>query len=81
MVSFFRNLGKDRFKQLTQKFDEKMPNLVQQKGFYSYKYIIYFEKILPSKQSFCGSFTVKKFNDRYFVDNKSFQFLSCLILI
>ena len=57
-----------------------MLDFVQQKRFYSYKYMIYFEEILPGKQSFCSSFTVKKFNDRYFFDNKSFKFLSCVIL-
>ena len=52
--SLAKNLGKDRFKYLSQEFYNVL-HQVQQKGFYPYKYMSDFEKFkeeLPSKKGF-----------------------------
>ena len=42
--SLVRNLNKDDFKYLSQEFDNNVLDLVKQRGFYPYEYIINFEK-------------------------------------
>ena len=57
-----KNLGKDHFVYLSQKFDNQVLDLVKQKGFYPYKYMSNFEKFkenLSSKETFYSSLTVK----------------------
>ena len=57
-----KNLGKDHFVYLSQKFDNQVLDLVKQKGFYPYKYISNFEKFkenLSNKETFYSSLTVK----------------------
>ena len=61
--SLVKNLGKDSFKQLRQKFDSKVIESVKQKVFYPYEYMSGFEKFeeeLPSKLKFYSSLTGKK---------------------
>ena len=50
-----KNLGENHFKYLSQEFDTEVLDLVQQNGFYSYKYMYDFEtfnETLPRKKSF-----------------------------
>ena len=57
-----KNLGKDHFVYLSQKFDNQVLDLVKQKGFYPYKYMSNFEKFkenLSNKETFYSSLTVK----------------------
>ena len=42
--SLVRNLNKDDFKYLSQEFDNNVLDLVKQRGFYPYEYIINFKK-------------------------------------
>ena len=52
---------------MSQEFDNNVLNLVQQKGFYPYKYMSNFEKFkeqLPSKERFYSSLTGKKSSDK-----------------
>ena len=56
--SLVKNLAKDDFEHLSQKFDHNALDLVKQKGFYPYEYKSDFEKFkeeLPSKKSFIVS--------------------------
>ena len=50
--SLVKNLSKDDFKYLSQEFDNKVLDLVKQKGFYPYEYISYFEQFEDNKISF-----------------------------
>ena len=59
-------MDRDAFKHITQKFDNKVWNLVNQKGFYLYKYIIGFEKfkeVFPGKEKFYDSLAGKQISD------------------
>ena len=50
--SLFKNLKKDDFKYLSQEFDSNVLDLLKQKGFDPYEYMIDFEKFkeeLPGK--------------------------------
>ena len=50
--SLVKNLNKDDFKYLSQEIDNKVLDLVNQKGFYPYEYLKDFEKVIehfPSK--------------------------------
>ena len=52
---------------MSQKFDNKILNLVKQKGFFPYEYMSNFEKFkeqLPSKEKFYSSLTGKKISDK-----------------
>ena len=65
--SLVKNLGKDDFKYLNQKFDNNVLDLVKQKGFYPYEYMSDFEKFkeqLLSKEKFFSSLTGKKISDK-----------------
>ena len=42
--SLVKNLNKDGFKYLSQEFDDKVLDLVKEKGFYTYEYMSDFEK-------------------------------------
>ena len=42
--SLVKNLAKDDFKYLSQKFNKNVLDLVKQKGFYTYEYVSDFEK-------------------------------------
>ena len=42
--SLVKNLNKDDFKYLSQEFDDKVLDLVKEKGFYTYEYMSDFEK-------------------------------------
>ena len=42
--SLVENLNKDDFKYLSQEFDDKVLDLVKEKGFYTYEYMSDFEK-------------------------------------
>ena len=58
--SFVKNLSKDYFKYLSKEFDNKVLDLIKQKGFYPYEYVSDFEKFkekLPSKEKFYSSLT------------------------
>ena len=58
--SLVKNLAKDYFKYLSQESDNKVSDLVKQKGFYPYEYMSDFEKFkeeLPSKEKFYSSLT------------------------
>ena len=62
-----KNLTKDDFKYLSQEFDNNVLDLVKQKGFYPYEYMIDFEKFkeqLPSKEKFYSSSTGKKISEK-----------------
>ena len=53
--SLFINLNKDGFRYLSQEFDNNVLDLVKQKVFYPYEYMIDFENFkgeLPSKEKF-----------------------------
>ena len=55
LLSLVENLRKDHFKYLSEKFDTKVLDLVNQKGLYPYEYMGGFEKFeeeLPSKEKF-----------------------------
>ena len=41
-----KNLGENDFKHLSQEFDGEVLDLVKQKGFYSYKYMLAFKKLI-----------------------------------
>ena len=61
--SLVKNLNSDDFKYLSQEFDKNVLDLVKQKGFYPYEYMIDFEKFkkeLLSKEKFYSSLTGKK---------------------
>ena len=65
--SLVKNLSKDDFKYLSQKFDNNILDLVNQKGFYPYEYMNDFGKFkgeLPSKEKFYSSLTGRKINDK-----------------
>ena len=65
--SLVKNLGKDDFKYLSQEFDNNALDLVKQKGFCPYEYMIDFEKFkeqLPSKEKFYSLLTGKKISDK-----------------
>ena len=65
--SLVKNLNKDDFKHLIQKFDNNVLYLVKQNGFYPYKYMSYFEKFnenLPYKEKFYSSLTGKKISGK-----------------
>ena len=52
---------------MSQKFDNKILNLVKQKGFFPYEYMSNFEKFkeqLASKEKFYSSLTGKKISDK-----------------
>ena len=52
---------------MSQEFDNKVLDLVKQKGFYSYECISHFEKFkeeLPSKEKFYSSLTGKRISDK-----------------
>ena len=58
-----KNFGKNDFRYLSQEFDSNVLDLVEQKGFYSYKYMSDFEKFeeeLQSKEKFYSCLTDKK---------------------
>ena len=55
--SLVKNIGKENFKYLCQKFDSKLLDLVKKKVFCPYEYKSGFEKFdegLPSKDKFCS---------------------------
>ena len=61
--SLVKNLNKNDFKYLSQKFDNNVLDLVEQKGFYPYEYMTDFENFkeeLPSKEKFHSSLTDRK---------------------
>ena len=63
MDSFVKNLNKADFKYLSKELNKNVLDLVKQKGFYPYKYMIDFEKSkeqLPSKEKFYSLLTGKK---------------------
>ena len=65
--SLVKNLGKADFNYLSQEFDNKVLDLVKQKGLYPYEYMSDFEKFeeeLPSKGKFYSSLTGKKNSDK-----------------
>ena len=65
--SLVENLRNDDFKYLSQGFDNKILDLVKQKGFYPYEYMSDFKKFkeeLRSKEKFYSSLTVKNFSDK-----------------
>ena len=58
LQSLVKNIGKDNFKYLCEKFASQILDLVNKKGFYPYEYKGGFEKFdeeLPSKDSFYSS--------------------------
>ena len=61
--SLGKNLGKHDFKYLSQEFDSKVLDLVQEKGLYPYEYVSNFKNFkeeLPSKERFYSLFTGEK---------------------
>ena len=61
-----KKLAKDDLKYFSQEFDNKVLDLVKQKGFYPYKYMSDFEKFkeqLSSKEKFYSLLTGKKISD------------------
>ena len=65
--SLVKSLNKDDFKYLSQEFDNKVLDLVKQKGFYPYEYMSDFEKFkekIPSKEKFYSSLTGKTIRDK-----------------
>ena len=67
MDSFVKNLNKADFKYLSKELNKNILDLVKQKGFYPYKYMIDFEKSkeqLPSKEKFYSLLTGKKISDK-----------------
>ena len=65
--SSVKNLNNDDFKYLSQEFDNNMLDLVKQKGFCPYEYLIDFEMFkeeLPSKEIFYSSLTNRKITDK-----------------
>ena len=65
--SLVKSLNKDDFKYLSQEFDNKVLDLVKQKGFYPYEYMSDFEKFkekIPSKEKFYSSLTGKTISDK-----------------
>ena len=65
--SLVKNLSKDDFKYLSQKFDNNVLDLVNQKVVYPYEYMNDFGKFkeeLPSKEKFYSSLTGRKINDK-----------------
>ena len=65
--SLVKNLNKDCFKYLSEKFDNNVLDPVKQKGVYSYEYMSDFEKCteeLPSKEKFYSSLTDRKISDK-----------------
>ena len=65
--SLVKNLGKDYFKNLSQKFDSNILSLAEQKGFYPYEYMSGFEKFdekLSSKKRFIVFLTSKQISDK-----------------
>ena len=65
--SLVKSLNKDDFKYLSQEFDNKVLDLVKQKGFYPYEYMSHFEKFkekIPSKEKFYSSLTGKTISDK-----------------
>ena len=62
-----KKIGKNDFKYLSQEFGNNVLDLVKQKGFYSYEYMIDFEKFkeeLPRKEKFYSSLTNRKISDK-----------------
>ena len=62
LESLGKNLSKDDFKYLSQKFDGKVLNLVKQKGFYRYEYMSGFKRSkekLTRREKFYSSLIVK----------------------
>ena len=52
---------------MSQEFDNNVLDLINQKGFYRYDYMSYFEKFkkeFPQKEKFCGSLTDRKISDK-----------------
>ena len=52
---------------MSQEFDNNVLDLINQKGFYPYDYMSYFEKFkkeFPQKEKFCGSLTDRKISDK-----------------
>ena len=65
--SLVKNSNKDDFRYLSQEFDNKVLDLVKQKGFYPYEYINNFETFkeeLPSREKFYKYLTDKKISDK-----------------
>lgn len=60
--SLVKNIAKYHFKYLSLEFDDELSDLVNQKGFYSHKYMSGFEKFkgLPGKHKIYSSLTGKK---------------------
>ena len=61
--SLVKNFKKNDFKYLSQKFDNNVLDLVEQKGFYPYEHMTDFENFkeeLPSKEKFHSSLTDRK---------------------
>ena len=61
--SLVKNLGKDHFKYLSQEFNNKLLDLVKQKGFDPFEYMTDFKKFkeqLPNKWKFYSSLICKK---------------------
>ena len=64
--SLVKNLSKADFSYLSQKFDDKVLDLVKQKGFYPYENMSDFRKFqgeLPSKENLYSSLTGKNISD------------------
>ena len=65
--SLVKNLHKDDFICLSQKFDNNIIDLGKQKMFYPYEYVSDFEKYnkeLPSKEKFYSALTGKEINGK-----------------
>ena len=67
--SLVKSLNKVDFKYLSQEFGNNVLDLVKQKGFYPYEYMVNFENFkeqLRSKEKFYSLLTGKKTNDKEF---------------
>ena len=65
--SLVKNLSKDNFKYLIQKFDKNKLDLVKENVFCPYKYMTDFQKFkekLPSKEMFYSSLRAKRISDK-----------------
>lgn len=48
--NLMKNVGENDFKHLNQKLDNRVLDLVKEKGFYSYEYIYDFEKMMSKNK-------------------------------
>ena len=61
--NLIKNVGESDFKHLNQKLDNRLLDLVKQKGFYSYEYMCDFEKMM-SKNKFYSSLSGRGVNGK-----------------